>query len=189
MQLNTVYNQQPTAPLPLGQAIRQLPGQYIKVITRPSVQTFAEEMGKATWGSIWLQLITLGIIGAVLQTLGLLISPPVFSSAVSAGLSQTTLLTISIVFLAVAEIVLTPLSFFVAGAIIYWLARMVGGKGRYREQIYTTLLFGVPLVTLSYLLFLIPLAGVWLIYVPHIYSLVLLFISLKAVHHFGKVEA
>ena len=188
MQLNTAYSQ-PTAPQPLGQAIRQLPAQYLKVITRPSVKTFAQEKGKATWSSIWFQLIALSIIGAVLQILSLLISPPVFSSTVSAGLSHSTLLTITIVFLAIAEILLTPLSFFVAGAIIYGIARLVGGKGLYREQIYTTLLFGVPLVTLSYLLYLLPVAGGWLIYVPHIYSLVLLFISLKAVHRFGKGEA
>ena len=189
MQLNTTYNHQPTAPQPLGQAIRQLPTQYIKVLTKPSARTFAQEKGKATWSSIWLQLIALGLISAVLQTLGLLITPPVFSSAISGGLSQSTLLTITIVFLAIAEIILTPLSFFAAGAIIYGIARLVGGKGGYREQIYTTLLFGVPLVTVSYLLFLIPAVGVWLIYVPHIYSLVLLFISLKAVHYFGKGEA
>jgi hypothetical protein len=38
---------QSSAPLPLGQAIRELPGQYIKVLIRPSVKTFEEEKGKA----------------------------------------------------------------------------------------------------------------------------------------------
>lgn len=189
MEFNANYNNRATAPLPLGQAIRELPGQYMKVLTRPGVQSFAEEKGKASWGSIWLQLIGLGVISAILQTLGLLISPPMFGSAVSAGLSQATLLTVTIVFLDIATIVLTPVSFLVGGAIIFWIAKAFGGKGIYREQIYTTVLFGVPLVVLSYLLSLIPVAGVWLIYTPHIYSLVLLFLSLKAVHHFGKVEA
>lgn len=189
MELNAKnYNHQATTPLPLGQAIRKLPGQYMKVLTRPGVQSFAEEKGKASWGSIWLQLIGLGFVSALLQSLGLLISPPVFSSAISAELSQATLLTATIVFLAIATVVLTPVSFLVAGAVIYWIARAFGGKGRYREQIYTTVLFGVPLVVLSYLLFLIPVAGVWLIYTPHIYSLVLLLLALKAVHVFGKVE-
>ncbi|MEO9058583.1 MAG: Yip1 family protein [Ktedonobacteraceae bacterium] len=189
MELNANYNNQAMTPLPLGRAIRELPGQYSKVLTRPATQTFAEEKGKASWGSIWLQLIGLGFISAILQTVGLLISPPVFSSAVSAGLSQATLLIVTMVFLAIATIVLTPVSFLVAGAIIFWIAKAFGGKGSYREQIYTTVLFGVPLVILSYLLFLIPVAGVWLIYTPHIYSLVLLFLSLRAVHRFGKVEA
>ncbi len=52
----TTSNQSPaydiTAPLPLGQAIRELPGQYLKVLTRPSVKTFAGEKGKAGWGII-----------------------------------------------------------------------------------------------------------------------------------------
>ncbi len=46
----TTSNQSPTynitTPLPLGQAMRELPGQYFKVLTRPSVKTFAEEKGK-----------------------------------------------------------------------------------------------------------------------------------------------
>src|SRR2546425_13266010 len=37
------------APRPIGQAIQELPNQYIKVLTKPSAQTFAEEMGKADW--------------------------------------------------------------------------------------------------------------------------------------------
>lgn len=189
MELNANYNNQTTAPLPLGRAVGELPGQYMKVLTQPGIQSFAEEKGKASWGSIWLQLIGLGIISAILQTLGLLISPPVFSSAVSAGLNQATLLMVTIVFLAIATIVLTPVSFLVSGAIIFWIAKAFGGKGSYREQIYTTVLFGVPLVVLSYVLSLIPVVGVWLIYTPHIYSLVLLFLALKAVHRFGKVEA
>ena len=96
---------------------------------------------------------------------------------------------VTIVFLAIATIVLTPVSFLVSGAIIFWIAKAFDGKGSYREQIYTTVLFGVPLVVLSYVLSLIPVVGVWLIYTPHIYSLVLLFLALKAVHRFGKVEA
>ncbi|MGI9058718.1 MAG: YIP1 family protein [Ktedonobacteraceae bacterium] len=189
MELNANYNNRATTPLPLGRAMRELPSQYMKVLTRPGVQTFAEEKGKASWGSIWLQLIGLGISSAILETLGLLISPPVFSSAVSAGLSQATLLSVTMVFLAIATIVLTPVSFLVGGAIIFWIAKAFGGKGIYREQIYTTVLFGVPLVVLSYLLSLIPVAGIWLIYTPHIYSLVLLLLALKAVHRFGKVKA
>lgn len=185
MQLHTAYETRTDTPLPLGQAMRTLPGQYIKILFRPSIQSFVQEKDKGGWGIIWIQLIVLGVLGAILQSLALLISPPVFSSVASAGLSQSTLLTVSIVFLVIAEIVLTPVSFLVAGGVLFLLARLFGGKGTYREQIYTTLLYGFPLVTLSYLLYLIPVAGAWLIYTPHIYSLVLLFISMKAVHWSG----
>src|SRR6266496_1050109 len=69
-----------TAPLPLGEAIRQLPNQYIKVLTRPSAATFAEEQGKASWDIVWVQLIIYAIVAAVLGYLALLISPNQFST-------------------------------------------------------------------------------------------------------------
>ena len=46
-----------------------------------------------------------------------------------------------------------------------------------------SILFGVPLVLLSSLLQLIPATSSWLPYLPHLYSLVLLVLSLMAVHH------
>src|SRR6266568_2788245 len=50
------YGAPPTAnPLPLGEALQQLPNQYIKVLTKPSARTFAEEIGKASWDIVWIQ--------------------------------------------------------------------------------------------------------------------------------------
>ena len=188
MELKSSYEYQ--TPRPIGQAIRALPGQYFDVLSRPSVATFVKEKGKATWGINWLQFIVLGLIGAVLQSIGLLISPPNFSGVVgTAGMSHAALMTFTIVFLAIVEIILTPISFLAAGGILFLIAKAFGGKGTYLEQIYTTLLFGVPLVIVSYLLFLIPVSGAWLLYVPHIYSLVLLVLSLRAVHQFGSRKA
>jgi hypothetical protein len=83
-------------------------------------------------------------------------------------------------------LILTPVSFLVAGGILYLLARAFGGNGTFLEQIYTTLLFGVPLVILSFLLQLIPATSSWLPYLPHLYSLVLFVVSLMAVHHLNK---
>src|SRR6266705_2359639 len=53
-------------PRPIGQAIQELPNQYIKVLTKPSAQTFAEEMGKADWAMVWIQLLGLAILGTIL---------------------------------------------------------------------------------------------------------------------------
>src|SRR6266566_1921628 len=53
------------APRPIGQAIQELPNQYIKVLTKPSAQTFAEEMGKADWAMVWIQLLALAILGTI----------------------------------------------------------------------------------------------------------------------------
>jgi len=172
-------------PLPLGQAMRELPGQYVKVLTRPSVRTFVEEKGKASWSIVWVQLIILSIISAILIAIYYLVYPPHLSSV--AGLSASTLQLITILSAVVFTLVLTPASFLAAGGIIYLIAKAFGGKGTYLAQIYTTLLFGVPLVIVSYLLLLIPVAGSWLTYVPHIYSVVLLILSLIAVHRRADV--
>ena len=56
--------------------------------------------------------------------------------------------------------------------------------------IHPSISFGVPLVLLSSLLELFPTTS-WLPYLPHLYSLVLLVLSLMAVHHlsWGKALA
>jgi hypothetical protein len=120
----------------------------------------------------------------------ILISPASFSSIPnSGGLSPAALQTIAIVTTVILQLVLTPLSFLFAGGILYLISRVVGGKGRFVEQIYVTLLFGVPLVILSALLSLIPGVGNWLLYVPHIYSLVLIVLALIAVHRRSEGSA
>lgn len=48
------------APRPLSEEIKELPGHYIDVLTKPGVATFAAEMGKATWRMVWVQLLGWG---------------------------------------------------------------------------------------------------------------------------------
>jgi hypothetical protein len=48
MATKTYHDDINTHPLPLGQALRALPAQYLKVITRPSVQSFSAEKGRAS---------------------------------------------------------------------------------------------------------------------------------------------
>jgi len=174
----------------LGQAIRGLPGQYFKVLTRPSVKTFAEEKGKGGWGIIWVQFIGLGVIDAIISVVAILISSASIGSIPnSGGLSQATLQTVAIITAVVLQLVLTPVSFLFAGGILYLISRAFGGRGKFVEQIYVTLLFGVPLVILSTLLSLIPGVGGWLLYVPHIYSLLLIVRALIAVHRKSEGSA
>src|SRR5438034_7357529 len=54
------------APRSIGQAIQELPNQYIRVLTKPSVQTFAEEMGKADWAMVWIQLLIWALFGTII---------------------------------------------------------------------------------------------------------------------------
>ena len=166
MATKTYHDCTNTHPLPLGQAIRALPAQYLKVITRPSVRSFSSEKGKASWGSTWLQLIALGILSALFSMLAQLIAPPHVGNV--PDVSLVTVQTVTTILLALFILVGTPVSFLVAGAVLYWLARLFKGDGSYMQQVYTMTLFGVPLVLLSSLLQLIPATSSWLPYLPHL---------------------
>src|SRR5256884_4043917 len=131
-------------PPPLAQANRALPRQYFRVLTKPSVVTFAEEMGKASWNMVWVQLIGLGIITALLDFLRNLISPLNF-----AALRTFTLLS------AISSIITVPLTFFIAMGIAYGIAKAFGGRGTFLAQIYIALLPYVPFTILGQLLTLL----------------------------------
>ena len=134
----------PVTPLPLAQAIRALPRQYFRAVTKPSVVTFSEEMGKASWNIVWVQLIGLGIITALLDLLRILISPLNF-----AVLGTFTLLTV------ISPIITVPLTFFIAMGIAYGIAKAFGGRGTFLAQSYIALLPYVPLTILGQLLILL----------------------------------
>ncbi len=76
-------------PLPLGEAIRQLPRQYWRVLTRPGAATFAEEQGKAAWNIVWVQLFVLGAIQALAILVIFNISLPFQLSMFTGGMSNT----------------------------------------------------------------------------------------------------
>jgi hypothetical protein len=166
MATKTYHDYSDTHPLPLGQAIRALPAQYLKVITRPSVQSFSSEKVRASWGSTWFQLIALGMLSALLSVLAQLIAPSHVGNV--SGVSPATVQAITTTLLALFILVGTPLAFLVAGAVFYGLARPFKGDGSYLQQVYTMTLFGVPLVLLSSLLQLIPATSSWLPYLPHL---------------------
>jgi hypothetical protein len=113
--------------LPFGEAIRQLPRQYLKVLTKWSPTTFAEEQGKASWGIVWVQLVFM-IIGAAVE--GYL-----------AGVNLVVDIPIAIVAI--------PIAIFFTAGIYYLIARAFGGQGTFLAQTYTTLLFNAPLAILA----------------------------------------
>jgi hypothetical protein len=182
----------PSAPLPLGEAIRYLPNQYLKVITRPGPRTFAEEMGKASWDIVWVQLIFYAIITTILGYLGTLISGTNFNTTTSTGSMNPALLqSIRTIILGITfgQIVLVPLFFFIGMAIIYGLARAFGGQGKFLTQSYTYLLFDVPLGIVSSLVSLIPIAGGFIALLIGIYRIVLAIFAVMAVHRLSGGRA
>lgn len=168
-------------PLPLDEAIQQLPRQYIRVLVRPSVSTFQAEMGKAAWNITWFQIILYALFASVFAAVQYSVNPML---SVSPQLTSLTSSTISSL-----QIIVLPLSIFMSIGLLYLIARMVGGRGTFLQQCYTTCLYTVPLGVLDSFLLLIPITGILLILIVAIYVLVLSFRMLKAVHHLSSGKA
>ncbi|GAC1388474.1 MAG: hypothetical protein NVS4B12_25570 [Ktedonobacteraceae bacterium] len=164
---------QPQAtPLPFGEAIRQLPAQYWRVIRRPSSATFAAEMGKARWNVVWVQIAFYIVVVTLLGFLSNLIVQGRAETLSTTGSSTLTpetlaitqrLLTLLSFISTYGQIFLIPLSLFVGTGLLFLLAKAFGGKGRFLPQLYSTLLFIVPLGlimnTVTLLLSLVPTVG------------------------------
>jgi hypothetical protein len=175
-----------SAPLPLSQAIRELPRQYLRVITRPSSTTLAGEMSKASWDIVWIQLIGYAIITAILNYLTLQASPDLLSlPGISLSPASRQALTLGT---SIASIIVVPIGFFIGVGIFYLIARAFGGRGTFLRQSYTTALFDIPLGIINSLLFFIPVAslGTFLFFVLLVYRLVLYGCSIMAVHGLGR---
>lgn len=185
-------------PLPLSEAIQQLPGQYWKVLSKPGAATFAEEAGKAEWGIILVQLFGVAIIGAILGTLSSAISRSSMQSLMNqlnanSGSSTTTAPPISAGSPAsfVISLVGTLVFFFVAQGIYFGLARAFGGQGSFTAQAYSALLYQTPIGILSGLLGLIPILGGFASLALGIYGIVLSVFMIMGVHRLsgGKASA
>jgi len=139
-------------PLPLGEAIRQLPRQYWQAITRPSSVTFASETGKAGWGIVWVQIVFYTVFMTALGFLSnLLVQPRSLAATDTSSLTPATIamlqkflgfLTLSSTY---GQVLLIPLSLFLGTGVLFLLAKAFGGVGKFLPQLYSTLLFIVPL--------------------------------------------
>jgi len=176
------------APRSIGQAIQELPNQYIRVLTKPSAQTFAEEMGKADWAMVWIQLLILALIGTIL---GLIRGA--IGLAGSSFVTNNTFNPASIAALTVSgsvfSFIAVPLSFFIVVGIQYLLAKAFRGEGNFLTQGYTYLLFDVPISIVSYLLGFIPIFGGIAGIALFIYGIVLNVFSIMAVHRLSGGKA
>lgn len=168
----------------LGAEFRSLPQRYLRIVIQPSMRRFEEEKQAASWGSTFLQLIILGVICALLRALAFWIDPSTL-----AGMTGEVQPGVLMLASTIGIVIITPLSFLFSAGVIYLFARLLRGKGAYLEQLYTMTLFGVPMVILSYLLLLLPATSSWLPYLPHVYSLVLMILALRAVHNFSTGRA
>lgn len=192
------YEAPPVQPLPLGEAIRQLPGQYLRAVTRPGPKFFAAEEGKAAWNIIWVQLIFLSIITAIFVALLFALTLPATLSAfnlssTSTGAnvtSQAAQLYRSLALPAgIGALFLTPISQFIGVGIYFLIAKLFKGQGTFVRYFYSYLLFSVPLTIITALISLIPFVGSYLAWIFSIYQIVLLIFMTMAVHRMSGGRA
>jgi len=178
------------APRSIGQAIQELPNQYIRVLTKPSAQTFAEEMGKADWAMVWIQLLAIALIGTILGFIRAAIGLAASSFSSSSGFNPNAILALSVGG-STFSIISIPVSFFILVGIQYLLAKAFQGQGRFLTQGYATLLYQTPIYIISFIFGLIPIFGGLIGAVLYIYSIVLNVFAIMAVHRLsgGKATA
>jgi hypothetical protein len=187
------YSYGTSSPLPLREAISQLPKQYIKVLTKPSPFTFVVEMGKASWNILWVQLIAYAVITGILDYIRTLI--PWLSSSYTTQSSTLSSLTglskDSDPFASIGLIIMIPIGFFIGQGITYLLAKAFRGNGTFLRQGYTSLLIMMPLVIILYVLAFIPYLGAPASVALGIYGIVLQIFSVMSVHRLsgGKAAA
>jgi hypothetical protein len=185
------------APLPLSQALGQLPNQYWKVVSKPGAATFAEEAGKAEWGIILVQLFGYAIIAAILGTISSAISRSSMQSLINqinanSGTTTTppaaTLPPAANLFISLVGILI---GFFIVQGILFGLAKAFGGQGTFTAQAYSALLYQVPLGFVSSLLAFIPILGGLVGLAAGIYEIVLAVFMIMGVHRLsgGKASA
>ena len=187
MQLGYGYNnpnmQSPaSSPLPLGEAIRQLPRQYLRVVTKPGVATFAMEQGKAAWNIVWVQILILTLFTVVLGFASIAVTTALLSTSQGSTALSIDAIKGYLYFLPFGYILLTPLGLFISLGIYHLIAKMFGGTGTFLAYMYSYLLYGVPLTLLTILLVLIPFVGSIIASAISIYMIVLQIFMTMAVH-------
>lgn len=165
---------------PLRAALLQLPQQYFKAIIKPSVITYTQDKDNASWGLVWIQLLTWAILDAALALLVNLISPPTPGSLFSQFFALAT---------SYGLVVVVPGLFFLLMGIVYGFARYFGGQGTFLEQCNASLSIQAPLGIFSKLLALIPVVGRILNSILSLYGIILQVLVIIAVHRLSLGKA
>ncbi len=184
------YNPPPAStPLPLGEAIRQLPSQYIRALTKPSAATFAAEKGKAAWNIVWVQIAIFTIFTVLFGFAYVGLSLPATLNAQNLPASTINTVRSTFGFLPLSYIILTPLFFFIGTGIYHLLAKAFGGDGTYLEYVYSYLLYYIPITIVSLVLALIPYIGGLAAGALGIYGIVLQIFMTMGVHRLSGGRA
>lgn len=196
-------NQYRLRPLPLNEAIRQLPNQYVRVLTKPSAAVFAEELPKSSWDITLVQILFMIVVAIVIGLIRVAIAAGIANASLaSSGFSGNGLGAASSLIYATSfgsvflSILIIPVSFFIGVGVQFLLAKAFQGEGTFLTQSYTSLLYQVPMYIISALLSLltvIPVAGsilsILVSLAVFVYSVVLNVFQLMAVHRLSGGKA
>lgn len=177
----------PVTPLPLSEAIRQLPDQYVRVVTRPGAAAFAREQGKASWDIVWVQLAIFTVISVIANLVIFNVTMQAYPGMNASPQSVQIMRSFAGVF-PLSYIILTPLGFFIGTGIYHLIAKAFGGQGTFLAYCYSYMLFYVPLGIVSLILSMVPFLN-YLSFVVGIYEIVLLVFMTMAVHRLSGGKA
>ncbi|GHO43549.1 Yip1 family protein [Ktedonospora formicarum] len=184
------------ASIPLKEDIQQLPGKYLRILTRPGTQRFAMEAGQGQWDIVWLQLVAYAILVGILSYVGLLLSGGLNTlTTASAGTIAVPATAQRVLEIAasLAIIILIPLAFFFWQGILFMSSRMFGGRGLFVQQNYAATLYWIPLGIIGSILGALPFIDGTITLIITVlfgcYQLVLTFFALKAVHQLSTGRA
>jgi hypothetical protein len=165
------------APRPLISAIAALPQRYLRVLTKPAVATYREDIGKGSWSIVWLQLLVWAILDGLLGLLVNMISSAQSGAAATASSQVFSLVT------SVGLIVIVPLLFFLIVGLLYLLTRGTdaGEQGTFLDLCSAAIQVEAPLGIASKLLALIPVVGRILNSVLSLYGILLIILVVMAV--------
>jgi hypothetical protein len=139
------------APVSLWGAIKQLTRQYWRILRYPGSATFGQEMGKARWDIIWVQVIGLSLLSALFVMLIFFIEFA-FLSAIFASMPTPSggesfpsdfmgLFFLPIPIFGVIALISGIGGYFLSEGITYALAKAFGGQGDFKTQMYSSLLY------------------------------------------------
>src|SRR6266849_1924639 len=175
----TLAKQPDTVPS-LSTALSQLPQRYFNALVKPSLATYTDDIGNASWSLVWTQLLTWAILDAMLGLLVNLIYPPAIGTTFSRFFSLAS---------SIGLIVVVPILFFLLMGIVYLLARAFGGQGTFLEQCNISLQIQVPLGIMSKILALIPVVGRILNSILSLYGIGVQVVVIMAVHRLSRGKA
>ena len=187
---NYGYNPPPaSSPLPLGEAIRQLPSQYIRVLTKPGAATFALEKGKAAWNIIWVQVAALTVLSFLFGFAIVAITLPAILNAQNLPPGSLDTFRGSFSFLPFSYIIFVPLGIFISVGIYHLIAKAFGGDGSFLQYMYSYLLYYTPIAIVSLIFAIIPFVGSLIGGALGIYGIVLQVFMTMGVHRLSGGRA